>query len=110
MSVDILHRLAVPLLLQSDLLSLPLPLPLLPLAPLLVQPLPLPLLLVSSLPENILYKLKIFYIIQKYFISFQCPALVQLIVTGKLYLFYLLFIWVENTDGLQQHVQHVYGL
>ena len=47
-SVDILHGLSVPLLLQSDLLSLPL----LPLPPLLVQPLPLPLLLFSPLPEN----------------------------------------------------------
>ena len=48
-SVDILHGLSVPLLLQSDLLSLPL----LPLPPLLVQPVPLPLLLFSPLPENL---------------------------------------------------------
>ena len=104
MSVDILHGLAVSLLLQSGLLSLPLPLPLLPLSPLLVQPIPLPLLLVSSLPENISYKLKIFYIL----------SMSRVGPTDRLwqtfYLFYLLFIWVENTDGLQQDVQHVCGL
>ena len=94
MSVDILHGLAVSLLLQSGLLSLPLPLPLLPLSPLLVQPIPLPLLLVSSLPENISYQLKIFYIL----------SMSRVGPTDRLwqtfYLFYLLFIWVENTDGL----------
>ena len=92
MSVDILHGLAVSLLLQSGLLSLPLPL--LPLSPLLVQPIPLPLLLVSSLPENISYKLKIFYIL----------SMSRVGPTDRhwqtFYLFYLLFIWVENTDGL----------
>ena len=65
MSVNILHGLTVPLLLQSGLLPLPLslPLPLLPLSSLLVESVPLPLFLVPSLPENLMVSNAIIYII-----------------------------------------------
>ena len=86
MPVDVLHGLTVPLLLQSDLL------PLLPLPPLPVQSLPLSLLLVPSLPVMITEL--------EYFIT---EASTWLKIRPNI----LLFLWVKNTNCLQEYVQHV---